>query len=66
MKNWCEGMTVRAAVEAVDSQTADLVSSGAAPPRDDQRAPLVEVGQLERGHECGEFVVGDELRHPDG
>lgn len=57
-------MPVGVGVEAVDGETADLVTTGPAPPRDDQRGPLIWIEQLvDRGHEGGEFVVGDEPRH---
>ena len=55
------GVPVGVGVEAVDGQPADLVAAGAAPPGDDERGPLVRVGQLvDRGHQRGQFVVGDE------
>jgi len=57
------GMTVGVGVEAVHSQSSDLVTTGTAPPRDDQRSPLVGIGQLvDRGHQGGEFVLRDEPR----
>jgi hypothetical protein len=54
-------VSVGVGVEAVDGEAADLVAAGAAPPGNDQRRPLIGVGQLlDRCHELGELVVGDE------
>jgi hypothetical protein len=54
-------VSVGVGVEAVDGEAADLVAAGAAPPGNDQRRTLIGVGQLlDRCHELGEFVVGDE------
>ncbi len=52
---------VRVGVEAVEVELADLGAAGAAPPGDQQRAPLQRAAQLpDVVHDGPELVFGDE------
>src|SRR5258708_25177379 len=54
------GCSIRVAIQAIDAKALNFLSSGPAPPCDEQRCPLIRtVERADRRHELSEFLFGN-------